>query len=405
MTVLQRIPIRTSDRNNFRKCRVAWNFGSPLRMNMQRANPGIETRNFDFGSAVHEAMEIFYDGEKQPSNEEQREFLITEAMAAYRTYMQKWAEVLIKGDKFHPDAKAEWSSLLDLGNDMLTRYFEWARDEDEDYEIAYSEVEFEVPIEIPALPMHDPISDSLRSNTRVAAFTGRHLLSMDPSLVELGLVKDKRYLVVLDNDYKIIGIIVLQGRLDLIVRSKSTGRYKVIDHKTAKLFYDDTEWLDLDPQASTYYLAAKVLLGIDVDEVIFNQLRKKKPEPPRVLKRGYLSQDKSQNTTIALYKAEIKRIGHSEQQYAEFLDNFEDPVLFRRIPTSRSVDELAAIQRDIIFEAVDMLNDPRIYPNPSMFNCNGCFFREPCRLRQSDSIEYSEWFLTESGAYVESTGY
>ena len=404
---LQRIPIRTSDRNSFRRCRVAWHFGSSLRCNKTKASPGIETKNLDFGSAIHAGLEVWYDADKQPKNLDQYEMLKQESLAAFNTYMQKWRDILIAGNRFHPEAKDQWEKYSALGNDMLKRYFNWSVTEDLDYEILYSEIEFEVPLEIKNFnPNWTPGDSAFQqiSNT-VEPVPGIWILENDPSVIDLGIDPNKFYLCLVDESSEIVGIIVIQGRIDLVVRHKRTGKIKIIDHKTADKFYDDWEWLDLDPQASTYYYALRKVLNIDADEVIFNQLRKKSPIKPRVLKSGYLSQAKDQNTTIEIYKEEIKKLGHSELQYQDFLDNFEDPVFFRRINTSRTSDELDAIELNIIYEAIDMLSNPRIYPNPNAFNCSSCAFREPCRLRQTDSIEYSEWFLNESGAYVESQGY
>lgn len=376
-------------------------------MNMLPAAPGIERQNLDFGSAIHRGLETFYDKEKQPENDEQREFLCLEAIGDFRTYMQNWADILIANERFHVEARAEWSRLMDLGTDMLTRYFEWADEEDEDYEIAYSEVEFEIPVEIYPFPnnVDSPIGHAMRNNAGVAATMGEHLLLLDPTLEELGIDPNKRYLTVLNTDYQIVGIVVIQGRLDLIVRGVRSGRYKIIDHKTAGQFRNDYEWMDIDPQASTYFFAAKAVLGIDVEEVIFNQLLKRSPERPAVGKRGYLSEAKNQFTTKAVFRQEMERLGHTEMHYQKFFNEYEEPIFFRRIPTSRNAEELEAIRRHIILEAVDMLNDPNIYPNPSSWNCNGCAFRHPCRLWHTDSIEYAQWFLTDSGAYVESQGY
>jgi len=55
------IPIHSSDRASFKKCRRYWNYNSPARQNlMLRADiHGINTNLF-FGTAIHWALEQYY---------------------------------------------------------------------------------------------------------------------------------------------------------------------------------------------------------------------------------------------------------------------------------------------------------------------------------------------------------
>jgi hypothetical protein len=48
----------------------------------------------------------------------------------------------------------------------------------------------------------------------------------------------------------------------------------------------------------------------------------------------------------------------------------------------RSLDNIEQIGQRIAVEAMDMLNDPSIYPTVTPINCNGCPFFGPCETRQ-----------------------
>lgn len=399
-----KIAIRTSDRNQFRRCRLAWDYGSPLRHNMRRV-AGIETRHLDFGSAIHLALEIYYDFARQPSSDatdEDKAFidivLRAEAIQAFNDYMLEWRKQLINNERFHPEAEEEWNDLVTLGNGMLTGYFDWAANEYRDYEVAYSEVEFEVPIPVP-----DELAIQLNEKNYITQTVGADLgseLKQDPHYHEFwpALEDDTYYLLYWNNDTKRFDLVLYQGRIDVIFRHKTSGRYWIDDHKTTVRFDDITDWIDIDPQAGAYFWAVKKILGIDVEGVIFNYLRKALPDEPKVLKGGNLSKDKSQNTTVALYVNKIKELGLNPEPYLEFLETFEEPQFFRSKQTYRTDDELKYIEYCIAAEAIDMLNDPSIYPNPNQINCRGCAYKQPCQMKHEDNTDV--WFLEESGAYV-----
>jgi hypothetical protein len=141
------------------------------------------------------------------------------------------------------------------------------------------------------------------------------------------------------------------------------------------------------------------MLGLDIAGVIFQDIRKKVPEKPRVLKSGELSKDKSQNTTAQLYRATISELGLDPTRYSEHLawlaDNEQE--YFRRIQVDRNSTELDITGLHVLNEALDMFGEPRIYPNPDAFNCNGCQFKEPCVMRQ-DGSDW-KWHLDNSLLY------
>lgn len=367
--------IRTSDRNQWRRCRVAWNFSSKLRGNLEYS-PGIEP--LDFGSAIHEGMEVLYDPKRWTANPEIKEVQYLEAIAAFRKWMFAWKKRMV-ATGFWEAQKERYEELMELGEGMLWHYIEWAKPHDTNWKPLYTEIEFEVPIPVPS-----------EHYTRVNAhpmFRTLHLEGQEE-------YTDSVYLHTLYGSKWVP--VYYQGRIDLIVEDLTTHKYWIVDHKTAAQF-GNTEWLDLDTQGGSYVWAIKQMLGIDVDGVIYNQLRKKAPEPPAQLKNGSLSKNKSQNTTVIMFRKELERLGLSSTPYEEFLSTFEGQEYFRRPEILRSQDELRQIAEDILTEAMDMLGDPSIYPNPGMFTCGSCQFKQPCMMRQ-DGSDY-EWYISNSGLY------
>jgi len=171
--------------------------------------------------------------------------------------------------------------------------------------------------------------------------------------------------------------VVYQGRIDLIVEDEFG--YWIIDHKTTAQLAQ-TEWLALDDQCSSYAWAAKQMLGLDIRGIVYNELRKKAPRKPSVLRSGALSVNKNQDTTYEVYLATLRDKGYKEKSYAPILQYLKDnPKEFvRRTKVTYGPRVLPLVEKRIRTEAVNMLGDPDIYPTPSRFNCNGCQFFAPC---------------------------
>jgi hypothetical protein len=182
-----------------------------------------------------------------------------------------------------------------------------------------------------------------------------------------------------------------QGRIDLLVEDKD-GRYWIVDHKTAAQF-GNNDWLDLDEQGGSYCWALSTMLNIPIAGVIYNKLLKAYPEPPAELKRPQggrnYSVNKQQRTTYDVYLKCLKENNEPIAPYMEYLEYLkgEGNPFFQRVPVRRTQTEQKNLQHQIGLEAIDMLNDPVIYPNAGMFNCMGCWFKTPC-LAMNDGSDY-----------------
>jgi hypothetical protein len=171
--------------------------------------------------------------------------------------------------------------------------------------------------------------------------------------------------------------VVYQGRVDLVMEDRNG--YWIVDHKTASVL-GGTEWLALDDQCSSYAWALRKQLGLEVRGVIYNELRKKVPVQPKVLKDGSLSTDKRQDTTHDIFLEAIISNGLDIEDYGghlAFMTAYPKE-FFRRTQVTFTLEMLDIAGERIRLEAVEMLEKPSIYPTPSRFNCTGCAFLAPC---------------------------
>lgn len=326
--------IRTSDRNYFKRCRELWNFTSKIRENWE---PIQRYRAFDFGTAIHAGLEAYYDpalwNDTQPVKNER-------ARQAFKDSMKELQSLVRVGDV---EIEMGFAEEMTTGLAMLDQYFSWAPKHD-NWEPRFTEVEFEIECEV-----------------------------FETYLDESGVYRSAMLMPFL-----------YQGRIDLVVEDEYG--YWIIDHKTAKQF-SDVQWLWLDDQCGSYAWAIQEKLGLEVRGVIYNQLRKSPPHPPRMLKSGAFSVAKNQDTSFEVYLRTLREHGIDPHYYRDFLlylkQNPKEYV--RRTKVNYTQKKLELIGKRIQKEAKEMINDPAIYPTPSQMNCNGCRFFAPCVAKQEGS--------------------
>lgn len=317
--------MRTSERSNFKRCRRLWDFTSQNRRNLESVKMN---KHLAFGIAVHVGLEHFYDPEGWDFPVEVR---TAKAISAFvdENNRQRDAESKALGG-LDDERIQEYAEREELGTNMLAGYGKWAESRDNFRPVAV-EQKFRIPI---------PTEDG-----GLLVVDGRPVL--------------------------------YQVRLDLLVEDDD-GYYWIGDHKTAGK-EDNLTFLELDTQLSSYVWAASLYYGEMMRGFIYNELFKRYPEPPNVLKSGKLSQDKRQNTTYELYLEAIEAHGLDPAPYDGMLDYLrEQPnTYFRRTQQHRSARELAVQGTYVLDEARDMYDDPAIYPNTHKFNCNSCDFLAP----------------------------
>jgi hypothetical protein len=113
----------------------------------------------------------------------------------------------------------------------------------------------------------------------------------------------------------------LAGKVDMV--AEENGLW-VVEHKSAsQISTAYKRKLTLDAQSMLYLEAMEREYGKRFNGVIYNVLAKAIPEMPAVLKKGGLSQAKSQNTTPELYLKAIADNGLNQADYTEFLAYLE----------------------------------------------------------------------------------
>lgn len=186
--------------------------------------------------------------------------------------------------------------------------------------------------------------------------------------------------------------VVYSGRVDIIMRDMR-GDYWILDWKTAAALRDIEDYLELDIQISSYVMALRRKLGLNIVGFLYFELRKAYPEPPRMnasprLGRWF-SVNRQQATDYDTYLKTIKeedKEGYESGAYDDFLMYLKasGPTFFRVIPVYKSDYEMDDTEREIVMRVREMVNpDVRIYRSPGQFHCSGCAFKLPCKMKSA----------------------
>jgi hypothetical protein len=358
----QKYIIRTSDRISFKSCRQSWDYGSKLRQNYE---PVALPKPLDFGTAIHSGAEVLYDPRTW---EWPRDVVEAAALQAFidenRSALTRWEKLTESSDEL---VREDFKERSVLGVGMLKNYFAWARNNDPFTPILV-EAEFEVPI---------PAGHLTKFPEDMYADDEGNLQKRSPDGTEWWPV-------------------VYQGRIDMIIKDEH-GRYWIVDHKTcAQMRQDVVTFMEMDEQLKSYGWAIQKQLGIPIAGLALNELYKGVPAPPKQntqqRKGCWFSVNKMQDTTYELYLETV-----STQDAGAYEQGLYDDILaylknqgnkyFRRTWTAFTQPEYDNLGEQICLEAIDMLSDPLIYPNPSRFKCGYCMFRAPCLSRMESSDE------------------
>jgi hypothetical protein len=309
--------IRTSDRSFFKRCRVLWDFTSKIRQNWE---PLQRIDALDFGTAMHEALQAYYE----PTTWGNQGLQEQNALRAFFISADKvGARVKLGALEFED----RWKELRVLGEGMLNHYFMWAPKRD-NFTPIFTEVEFEVPI------------------------PGMH------------------------------GDVMYQGRIDLIIQDEFG--YWIVDHKTtAQLADTQWLWLDDQCSSYAWAIQKQLGLnirGVIYNELRKKAPRKPNVLMNGTLSVNK-SQDTTYEVYLQTVrelgykpKAYAGILSYLKENPKEFV---------RRTKVNFTPKALAVVEGRIQTEAIEMLSWGKstpvaIYPTPSRFNCNGCSFFGPC---------------------------
>jgi hypothetical protein len=345
----------------------------------------VTPKALEFGVAFHKAMETFYAPEfwgRDP------EAMMWTAIGAFDTEcaLQLKRYKNLNGE---PEVSVleDYKERVSLGKNMLKHYCETVSPQ---YDIGFTPVEVEVEFEVPILGpqgeiinckcdqcwrrfvAHPEAQEELKST--YVNYEGKTL-----TLRELG--PDSSHWRGLPVTYG--------GRLDMLAKD-DLGRFWIFDWKTtARMLNEGTEeaFLELDDQIASYCWALKAHYNIPVAGFVYVEIKKAYPQPPEELSRLYkgkkFSTNKQWMTTSQIFTDHV--VQNDPTAYADGLYDdhiawlkVEGPQFHRRHQIHKNDHEIEEIGKNIYLEALDMVNCPRIYPQPGRFTCNTCLFRQPC---------------------------
>lgn len=396
------IPIHSSDRAAFRRCRRFWDWSSPTRTNLTvRADiHGVSIPLF-FGTGIHYALEQYYipteSGIKRdPVEAFQTWFdimwrggIVTEDWLdkvydlkpvpnthAYIDDINFEGEIvpmyMVRGlEDILPDPDHnEWDDLRDLGVNMMKYYKTYAEIND-NFEVVVAEHQFSVPI-------WDYEKDCVMER--------RDLREESPNFGELLEVHSR-------------------GKQDAIY-VKPNGKLGILENKTsARWGEEELRKLENDEQCTNYIMAAEIEAKYydlphrdqQIEEVTYNVLRKTYPKPPTQLKNGMFSTAiTTESTTYELLQEFIARhmpgvpLTEKQQGYLSYLRDVGAENFIVRKQVRRNKHQIANAAKRLFLESKDMLQNPNIYPNISNdWMCLNCSFRAPC-LAKEDGSDYKQ---------------
>jgi RecB family exonuclease len=167
---------------------------------------------------------------------------------------------------------------------------------------------------------------------------------------------DKRSYTVIDTEMD--EIITLPNGLevnviiDLIVEDRKGGIWGW-DYKTRTKF-DAKDLILLDPQYSLYYDAMEYMGYGPLRGFVVDEIRKKAPTVPKLLKGGGLSQAKNIDTDVWTYMAAIREQGENPDNYATILQHIatnQRERFYRRTYVPKDPPVLKRVRGELISSA------------------------------------------------------
>ena len=321
--------LTTSDLRSFKRCRRAWDFGSPSRRNLAPNGP---ERPFELDTAVRDGLAVYY----YPGMWNwPRKVVEPIALSRYAESMHR--QLARHDDRFGASDEDHglFAEVLPLGETMLRRYFEWAPSVDWFHAIRV-DTDFRVNPPDPDSP-----GDGLVAGGHAVRYAGR----IDLLAVEQAVWRRQQ-----DEDTV----------------------YWVVHHRLAGESWASLPDLLIDDRGGSSSWAGQDAARVRVVGVVYNELRAGADLPGRILSDDTI-RDAAQGPVDPVLEAELaerladERIRRQTSQWC------------RRTWVAMSPSEIEAHQqRDA--ETISKMISPSLplYPSPSPGNCTACAFRAPC---------------------------
>jgi hypothetical protein len=324
--------LSAEDRRLFKRCRRAWDLGSPMRGNLE---PVRTPSGPDLDQAIREALAIYYFPGMWSWD---RAIVYPPVLEAFDRAMQEQRRARCGGGGLSEACEQEWRELHALGHAMLRHYFTWAPTVDR-FSPAWVGVEFGRGIPDPARPGHELVTHD-----------GREVRVRD--------------------------------RIEVLVKDPA-GVPWLVYHR---LVASDAPWadlhqLELDERGLFHSWAWELdYLGWTIAGVLYYELRRTVPEAPlpsdpHAFPR--VSSPPPGGDAEPVERAPLVPLRAPEASGPRLIQ--EGNAHFRRTRIRRGREEVAAAGLQATLEVGEMTGpEVRVYPNPSPESCAGCAFREPC---------------------------
>lgn len=155
-------------------------------------------------------------------------------------------------------------------------------------------------------------------------------------------------------------------------------------HEIKTMAQIEKDWLIVAEQATAYLWAKRKLSPkVKYDGVIFTLIRKKVPTIPEVRTKGlWLASNAASSVHTIRNAAEKSGLDGSEllQKY-QTLEDVDGNSFVQRVTVTRTETQIADWENRVKEISSEMQVSPP-FPNPSILNCRGCLFREPCVAKE-----------------------
>lgn len=361
--------VHTSERKAFRACRRRWNW----RYN-QWYHPTTTPKPLEFGTAIHKGFEVWYDPDMWLKDREVQSALAIGAFSkVIKDQLNAYRELNGEPDQ---EVLNDYHERVTLGVNMLKYYTERVSPLlDVDLTPLATEIPFEVPLGFNC--KCDGCWDKWWASDQTKPIISD---SIDGFAVRNGTYRTSKW----------EGLpVTFGGKIDAIMQDRES-RILCVDWKSAaKMIDDETEaaFLELDDQVGGYP-AALYKSGRACHGFVYHEQKKAVPGPPKLLSRAYkgklFSTDKTANVEWETFYKTVKKEDSGAfyaglyDEHLAFLKSPMAPRFYQRYRVYKSDIQMENFWKDLIAEAKDMLENPRIYPQPSRFSCNSCLYRQPC---------------------------
>jgi hypothetical protein len=317
------------DRRLFKRCRRAWDLGSPMRANLE---PVDALRPFDLDQSIRDALAIYYfPGMWQWD----RAIVYPSVLEAFARSMEAQREARRRHHDLTGAEEREWRELVTLGDAMLQNYFTWAPTVDT-FVPAWVGVEFGRGVPDPARP-------------------GEELATPDGREVRVS------------------------DRIEVLVKDAADVPW-LLYHRVVESSWWDLHQLELDERGLFHSWAWELdYLGWTIAGVLYYELRRVAPEvaspaDPRAFPAASSPRTAEEVSEPRPPLVPLRAPEGSGPRLAQ-----QGNAFFRRTRIRRSREEVAAAGLQATVEIGEMIDpEVRIYPSPSPESCAACGFREPC---------------------------